>query len=62
MSEVGIPHITTEEFQDLSKPMALDLTALFSLMRDEALYIIEKAGREGWTIAELEEELLDLVE
>jgi hypothetical protein len=41
--------MSQKEFDDYSMPMALDLIAVFSLLQEEVLDLLEQADKEGWT-------------
>lgn len=38
--------------------MAIDLTLAFKLFGDDALKLVSKAEKDGWTIQQLEQELM----
>ena len=44
-------------FEDLASPLALDLTAAFSLMHEDTYGILDKAVKEGWDTETLIKEI-----
>lgn len=54
-------NINSEEFDRLSAPLSLDMTALFSVMKDDVFSLIDKAEKEGWTTEKLITEVRDLI-
>lgn len=46
-------NITANQFDQFSSPFALDLIAAFSLAEEEIIKLINKAGKENWTMQEL---------
>ena len=42
-------NVNTKEFDNLSKNFALDLIAIYSLMKEEMFDLIKQAESEGWT-------------
>ena len=61
MSETVIPKIKSSEFNEMAEPMALDLTAVFTLMKEETMGLIRKAAKEGWTTEVLIKEIENLI-
>ena len=47
--ELRSPTLSADAVAALTRPLALDLTAAYALMRDEALALVDRAKREGWT-------------
>ena len=46
-------NITVNQFDQFSFPFALDLIAAFSIAEEEIIKLINKAGKENWTMQEL---------
>ena len=47
--ELLSPTFSANMVRTLQMPLALDLVAAYALMRDEALALVGRADREGWT-------------
>jgi hypothetical protein len=47
--ELMSPTLSTDAIDMLTRPLALDLTAAYALMRDDALLLVGRAIREVWT-------------
>ncbi len=54
---LSIPKSTQAAAKRLRSEMALDFTAAFRVLRDDANSLIRKAGREEWTVKKLLKEL-----
>lgn len=54
--------IPQQTIEDLTTPMANDLTALFSLVADDAEGLLDRAVDEGWTPDQLIDQLVKLIE
>jgi hypothetical protein len=49
--------VTAKEFFDLSKEFSSDLTIFYRALQDEALDVVSRAGKEGWSVERLEHEI-----
>lgn len=52
-----IGRMTAKEFFDLSKEFSSDLTIFYRALQDEALDVVSRAGKEGWSVERLEHEI-----
>ena len=53
--------ISHKEFSELSSPLALDLTAVFNVMKDEIMNLLNIAEKEGWTPEQLIKKVEDMI-
>lgn len=51
--ELRSPSLSIDEVRALQTPLALDLVAAYTQMRDDTLDLVSQAKREGWTPARL---------
>jgi hypothetical protein len=58
MAQIKDAGINEKQFYELIQPFVNDLTAVFGLMHEDALRLLDTARKEGWTpeklIAEVE--------
>lgn len=54
-------NINSEEFGEMSAPLAMDMTALFNIIKDDVFSLFDKAEKEGWTTEKLITEVRDLI-
>jgi hypothetical protein len=47
--ELIFPNLSIKEVQAMQQPLAMDLTAAYAVMRDDAMDMVERAEKEGWT-------------
>lgn len=57
---VGVK-VTEREFNSMSGEIKSDLTALFNIMEDEVIEILNKANEEGWTPDQFINEIENLI-
>ena len=60
MDNVGIA-VKSEQFDDLSKPLSLDLIAVFNLMLEDLHDLLDKAEKENWKPEKIIKEMEDLI-
>lgn len=53
--------LTQNEFDDLSKSFALDLVAVFSLIQEDVMKLLDKSIKEGWSADVLIKKVEDLI-
>jgi len=53
--------LTQKQADAMMSPMAIDFVAIYKVMQDEFLEMVEQAGEEGWTVDELIQKLEDRI-
>ena len=61
MPEGTVPSQTQNEFDNITSSFELDLTALFTNMRDDMILLTDKAVKEGWTEDKFIDAVVDLI-
>ncbi len=56
-----IPKIDRSTFDEMVRPLSLDMIAAFSLLSEDILKILGKAEREKWTPEKIETEIKNLI-
>jgi hypothetical protein len=57
MEKLTQPKLKQSEASQLQANMAIELIAAFRLIEEEVNELVEKAGKENWTVDKLETEL-----
>jgi hypothetical protein len=57
----NIGKISQNQFSDIARGFENDLIAVFSLMQDDAIKLLNKAEKEGWDISKFTKEAANLI-
>lgn len=61
MLNENIGKISQNQFSDIARGFENDLIAVFSLMQDDAIKLLNKAEKEGWDISKFTKEAANLI-
>ncbi|DAC71706.1 MAG TPA: hypothetical protein DSN98_09030 [Thermoplasmata archaeon] len=53
--------LSPSTFEEMSQPLALDLIAVFSMMKEDIQKVLQKAEKEEWSAERTIKEITDLI-